>query len=261
MKTIKAMQKQGFLIVLCLLTFLVATAQKKTKFVRQTVIDRISAVVVDGVLAEWPEIGSYDYPNQGFQYHLAQDGQAIYVAVRIKEQDRQIAALGQGFSVSFNSENKKKAKSTVTFPLADRNSFREMMADEDNKPENMRIAALNAVRGIHIRGFEYLTDGLISMQNDFEIGAAAAFDEEDALCIEYRIPLEKIGVLSGQSESHKYIAVNLKLEDRGAFGPQTPQPPIQQQQAYSGMYGYGRPVTQSRRQEPGLWLELQISDK
>ncbi len=222
---------------------------------------------IDGDLADWGEELKNEYTAQKFFYDIRNDDQYFFVAVRILDQQRQIQAITQGISFMLNTEGKKKNGPALVYPVVDRISFRSIMsAENDNRPEDIRLGALQSVRGIQVMRLGDLLDGLISLDNRYGIQAQAHIDQDDALCIEMRLPIGLIG--SRNTLEHARLAYNLKINGRGVSGgrpDQTPPAGRMDQgnsgyrgagsgRGYGGAFGNAAP-----REEAGIWGVIRLA--
>lgn len=215
-------------------------------------------IVVDGNLADWGDSLTNRHDSQDLQYQIKNDGTNLYVAMRVVDRDRQMQALSQGFSFMVNTDGKRRPGPTVVYPIADRLSFRSIMsADNDDRPEDMRVAGLQSIRAIYVLRFEEILDGQISLDNDYGIQAGAKIDSTDALCLEATVPLRRLGIERGYDRPLAFnIKINGMIAPRG--NPNTRA--VRQPGGYYGYpygYGYGGygQQTPSRpREEPGSWL-------
>src|SRR5690606_13968938 len=119
----------------------------------------------------------------------------LYVAIRVVDKDRQMQVFGQGLAFMVNIKGKKREGPTVYCPVADRLAFRSIMsADNDDRPDDMRKGALQAIRAIYVMRFNDILDGQISRENTYGVDAEATLDSTDALCVEMVVPLEQLGI-------------------------------------------------------------------
>lgn len=220
-------------------------------------------IVVDGNLEDWGDSLTNRHDSQGLQYQIKNDGTNLYVAMRVMDRDRQMQALSQGFSFMINTDGKRRPGATIVYPIADRLSFRSIMSDDnDDRPEDMRVAGLQAIRAIYVLRFEEILDGQISLDNEYGILAEARIDSADALCLEAAVPLRRLGVNSGYD---KPLAFNVKINGMIAPRGNTNTRNVRQPGGYYGYpYGYGfggyGQQAQSRpREEPGTWLVSLLS--
>lgn len=216
---------------------------------------------IDGQLTEWgAELADY-HKAQSFAYELRNDAEFLYVAIRITDVDRQTQALGQGIQVMINTEGKKRDGQTVVFPTVDRLSFRELLsADNENRPDDYRDAALQSVRGIRVLRFDRLRDGMISLDNQYGVRAAAAIDSADALCVEIKLPLDILQLTDEQRHAEMAYHIRIGGFIMGAATQQNRPVDPRYYPGYGYPYGGGMPRIDTRpRQENGVWGKFTLA--
>lgn len=215
------------------------------------------ALVVDGDLADWGDTLLNEYANQGLQYQIKNDDTHVYVAMRVTDHDLQMQALSQGFSFMVNTRGRKRPGPTVVYPIADRLTFRSIMsADNEDRPEDMREGGLQAIRSIYVLRFEDILEGQISLENQYGIQAKAIIDSADALCLEAKVPLQRLGISPDDKQS---FAFNVKINGTITTRGHTTNRPMRNRGGYYGGYpygygGYGQQAPSRTREEPGAWL-------
>lgn len=242
-----------FFLLLLLACWGSASYAQRGKGYNQEMLDWGTGITVDGKLGDWGDTLLYENSSQDLQYHLKNDGEHLFVAFRVRDRDQQVQALSQGFSVMVNNRGRKREGPTVVYPIADRIDFRSIMsADNDDRPEDMREGALQAIRSIYVLRFDDILDGQLSLVNNYGIQAQARIDSTDALCAEMAIPLNRLG-LSSQNEQE--LAFNVKIN--GLIMPSSGSAGYGMRSRYPG-YGYapyGMPQGRSKpRAEPGVWI-------
>ncbi len=216
-------------------------------------------IAVDGDLSDWGGELPNAYSGQDFCYEIRNDASHLYLVVQLEEFNRQIQVLNQGLSFTINKNGRRRPSSAMIFPLADRIALGAIMSkDEDDRPDDIREAALQAIRGIYIEDIPGLNTGMISLDNDFGISAAAGLDSLGRLIVEMKMPLERLqmGDLPDQ------IAFNIKIN--GVIIPGSGG-----RSAYDrGMYGrYGYPVYRNNtpvsgpREESGVWVISKLATR
>jgi hypothetical protein len=246
---------------------LTANGQSKSrvKFL-QTWADQIQ---VDGNLDDWDLSAFSVYKEQDLTFNLSNDQNHLYFAIRVADQERQVRLLSQGISLTINTDGKKRPGLSIRYPVADRLALRELLSpDNDHGPEDFRLAALEAVRGIYITGFEHLLDGMLSLNNQYGILGRAQVDEEDALCIEFQIPIKHLHLTQAQETAE--LAYNLILgPGLPASGKETTVNDGNRNQniGFPGYYpGYGyypyggmHTMPTRSRQDTGIWGKFKLA--
>lgn len=224
------------------------------------VIPRAGNMVVDGILDDWNgSVLLYDFPGQDLNFELRNDNRLIYVAVQVVDQDRQLQALSQGVSFMINVGGKRREGPRVVFPIADRLAFRTIMSsDNEERPEDMRLGALQAVRGVFVNGFEEILDGMISLDNQYGIEAFATIDSLDVLNIEMAFPISYLKL--SEADKKTEMAFNIKIN--GLIMPSSMPSPMPR--SNQGAYGYPgrsmqRGTPQAPREERGYWGKFKLS--
>ena len=228
----------------------------------QPSLDWASGIVIDGKLDEWEDSLTYEHTLQKFRYHIKNDDENIYIAMRVTDKDRQMQIFAQGLAFMVNTDGKKRDGPTVYFPVADRLAFRSIMsADNDDRPDDMRKGALAAIRAIYVMRFDDILDGQISLENTYGINARATLDTADALCVEMVVPMDRLGI--SLNDANGKLAFNVKIN--GVMVRGSGSSPAIMRRGYGYPYGYGYgygypysyygPQTPSKpREEPGVWV-------
>src|SRR5690606_4541289 len=145
----------------------------------------------------------------------------LYLAIQVEQAELQPRVLAQGLQFGINRSGKKEEDLSIRFPVVDRLALRELMKQEmDERPDDYRVAALKQVKGIEVKGFEHLLDGMLSLNNQYGIRAGAQLnDGMDLLFIEIQIPLRHLN-LSGKQQSSE-LAFNLLVGAPAVTGPRS----------------------------------------
>ena len=250
-----------------LFVFVVANpvfAQRNKGNVQQS-LDWATDIVIDGQLDEWGDSLIYEHAAQQFNYHIKNNKENVYIAMRVLDKDRQMQIFAQGLAFMVNTSGKKREGPTVYFPVADQLAFRSIMsADNDDRPDDMRKGALKAIRAIHVMRFDDVLDGQISLENTYGIHAQAALDTADALCVEIVVPLGRLGV---SADNGNELAFNVKIN--GVMVPGSGSSPSVMRRGYGGYrgygygypYGYGQQMPSKPREEPGVWVRATLANQ
>lgn len=213
-----------------------------------------SKLTVDADLSDWGDSLSYYFEDQGIHYEIANDRQFLYVACRIPDRGQQIQALLHGITITINASGKKKSGPQLIFPLPDQAALRAIPSD-GTPPQDIRLTAIESIRAIYVNEFRNIVNGPISLQNNFGISASAKIDSSDALCYEAAIAIDEL-----QLDPTKSFALNLRINKRTQHTYYREDP--RRYSRYGYRYGYGsRPEkTTTVRQEPGIWLLLNLTN-
>jgi hypothetical protein len=251
------MIKLGTLLLFSLFVFLSANAQK----IESLESNWANKIQIDGHLDEWGDSLAHYFAPQDLRYSFSNDNKYLYVAIQVKNKDKQIQAAFNGFNVQIKSDRKKKEGSSFSFPMPERAAFRALSDQEFSTSKDPVEMALNSVRAYYVHGFPSILDGQISLDNTYGIRATALIDSAGNLCYESAIPLDRLNL----SDNKRAFAINLKINglirtqytDSGPMGNLRNSP-----------YGYGgygndynqRPRTVIRdREEPGIWQYLNLA--
>lgn len=220
---------------------------------------------VDGDLSDWGGELKHQSTAQKLNYEIRNDEQQLFIAVRIEDEQRQVEAITRGISFMLNDEGKRREGPAILFPAVDRIGFRAMMSSaNENRPDDIRTAALQSVRGIQVMRMGDLLDGLISLDNQYGVQAVAMIDEDNVLCIEMQLPLS---LVSGKRQNENTpIAYNIKVGGSGAGrGPQgqsrtAPSRPMGSEMGrYPGYGSRGGFGSSAPREDAGIWGLLQLA--
>lgn len=221
-------------------------------------------IEIDGNHSEWGDSLAYYYEKQDLHYSFANDDEYLYVAMKVKDINKQTQATFNGFSVTINPKNKKREEIKLTFPIPDRAALRALNSQEFDKPTDLRETALSAIRGLYIDGFPGILSGAISLENNYGIKAKVQIDSTDHLIYECAIQLKQLNLHPKQQT----IAVNVKINgliktqyttyddnnryNRNPYG-----------YGYGGYNPYGRQgrTVIGSKEEPGVWQDVQLAKK
>lgn len=89
----------------------------------------------------------------------------------------------------------------------------------DSASRERRKQQLSLVKEIKVSGFKQIPDSLISIYNEYNILAAASFDEQGSFIYELAVPLSALGLQEGGKEIAYNLKVNgLQFRGGGNFG-------------------------------------------
>src|SRR5690606_24348653 len=93
-----------------------------------------NGVKIDGDLSEWGDSLTYYFSDQDLHYSISNDDQYLYVAIKVKNKDKQTQAAFNGFALTINKDGKKKDGPSFSFPIPDRSALRALSNQEFNVP-------------------------------------------------------------------------------------------------------------------------------
>lgn len=257
---IATMTKAGFLFLFTFLFILSVKAQK------MQAVESIwsNNIQINGHLNEWGDSLSHYFNDQDLHYSFANDENYLYIAILVKNKDKQIQAAFNGFNIQINPNGRKKAGSSLIFPLPDRTAMNSLSNQEFDKPKDPIKMALSSIRAYYVQGFPKILDGPISLDNNYGVKAAVLIDSAGNLSYESAIPLNQLNLPSGKNGFDINIKINglvrTEYTDSRSLGNSRGYP------GYGGGYGgYGydqRPRTViQNREEPGTWQYLKLAIK
>ncbi len=205
-------------------------AQKLPDIQSGTILAPI-AVRIDGKNLEWNNF-SAENKRTGLLYTISNDDKNLYLAIRAINNDVITKVFAGGISVSINTKGKKKEEETyiVTYPLVARNNANrggsqggqnrqrigqnrteQTQEQRDSIAFEQRKNQLAAIKEIKVKGFNNITDSLISIYNEYGIKSVAKMDEQKAYFCEIAIPLSMLQI---SIDDKKEIAYQIKLNGR-----------------------------------------------
>lgn len=146
--------------------------QKKQKITVQALSD----VRVDADLKEWDALNEVAEEGLWF-YQLAQDASNLYVAVRVEDAFLQNLATRNGILFSVLADKKKKDDIQFLFPYPDSEVKRAMITEDHDSDEDYKTTLIARSRGYFVSGFPQVPNGLLSLDNNYGLHAAARMDD------------------------------------------------------------------------------------
>ncbi|MGH2622996.1 MAG: hypothetical protein ACRDE7_04955 [Sphingobacterium sp.] len=151
-------------------------------------------IQVDGDLNEWQGNLTPIDADSSWSYAASQDGDYLYVALKITSQILVQEAARNGVKVSVNPKGKRKDGAILLFPNADAESKRALSNDENLAEMNIPKELINRSRGYLMKDFAHIVDGQLSFENNYGVLAKAQIDDQQNLLYESRIPVSAIGI-------------------------------------------------------------------
>lgn len=250
--------RAGIIFLFCFPVFLSANAQKNVAIVSTWCQD----IQIDGKLLEWGDSLSFYFKDQDLHYSFANDDEYLYVAIRVKNNDRQVQAAFNGFNITINTDGKKKEGPILIFPLPDRSALRALSNQEFSQATDIRKGALSTIRAFYVKNFPNILNGPISLENNYGIRASVQIDSADNLCYEGAIRLDQLKLQPKQDS----FAVNVKIN--GIVKTQyTSHDPMRNNRRNPYHYGIYNPYDNRTRtiiqnkEEPGIWQIVRLAEK
>ncbi|MBK0381973.1 hypothetical protein I5M32_03290 [Pedobacter sp. SD-b] len=183
-----------------------------------------STIKIDGKLLEFGDtLANYDKSTK-INYAFAHDDKNLYVFVKINGQTEQNKMMAGGLSVAINDKGKKKAVSSITFPVVDRTAMMAAMKSRGTRnrestvqktPEErakekqaMREEMLLGLKEIKIKDLKDISVESISIYNTYGIKTGISYNANNALIYEMAVPLKLVGL---DAKSTDEFAINMKL--------------------------------------------------
>lgn len=214
---------------------------------------------INGDLSEWGDSLSNYFPEQDLHYSFANDDQYLYIAILVKNKEKQIQAVHNGFKISINTDGKRNNGANLSFPIPDKVALSALSDQSHDKKHDVRKIALKATKAYYVGGFPSILDGPISINNNYGIHAAATIDSADWLSYEAAIRLDQLNMKSFKET----LAINIKINGiiRTAY---TITEPISRRRGArypynnNGYYPQSRSGVQSK-EEPGVWQYVHLA--
>lgn len=189
---------------------------QKTENVQDKAIWANSPIKVDGKTSD----DAFESTNKStlLSYTMSNDDKNLYLVIKSTDNTNNNKIMMGGITLSINTDGKKKEKDgfSITYPVIARaqrqrgqGGFGQRTTDgsADSAMLARRKQQLAAAKEIKVLGFKDIQDSLISIYNEFDINAAANFDEKGAFVYELAIPLKLLGLTLASKE----FAYNIKL--------------------------------------------------
>ncbi|WP_143306743.1 hypothetical protein [Chitinophaga vietnamensis] len=176
-------------------------------------------IKIDGKATEWPKPLQFYNNDTKLFYTIANDAEQLYVIVSVPDQQSQMKIMRSGLTFSINPGGKKKATSSITFPLCGDAAAPDAQESQlQRSAGEWKKAILANVKEINVEGIAGVQDGNIPVQNSYGIRTAASVDDANNLVCELAIPLKLVGLSasSDQPVAYRFRVNALTREDRKA---------------------------------------------
>jgi hypothetical protein len=189
-----------YFLLLCVILPNLTFAQKNKKV--NYIFSQAENISIDASLNDW-EGQLTNVPGDLWSFAVTEQKNELFVAILIKDLQLQREAFRGGLFVDISYTDKKKEGARLQFPYWDRERRRALANDDELASKNFEEELLNNVNGYFLTGFGRVRDGVLAVENDYNIEAKVKIDSNKCLVYEARIPLNLVGLKS------KDIAVNL----------------------------------------------------
>jgi len=175
-------------------------------------------IVVNGNSPEW-ENALFSFNKQAqANYAIVNDTAAFYICVRIADESEQMKVLRNGMEVRFNSKGKKKAESTILFPVGGRPEVAGRLNAGDRRDrKTMHLMFLLQMQDMELSGFKSGINGFQSIKSGRSgILAAVNWDSANVMVYEAKIPFS---VFTADIRAAAPLAVGIVV--KGAVKPKS----------------------------------------
>lgn len=232
--------KKLCIVLLCLILPCLTFAQKSKKVNYQ--FSSLNQIQVNGNVDDWE--GQLNYMNGDvWAFGIGEQNNDLFVAIVIKDPQLRQEALRGGLFVNISYNDKKSEGARLQYPYWDRERRRALANNEEIR-ENFAQEILKQVSGYFLSGFGKVRDGVLALENDYNIEAKVQMDRDDILYYEARIPLDLVGVKGNT------VAVNLGINTNYALAKRAADQANKRRNATVMYPMIGRPMVQSSIKNP-----------
>lgn len=226
-------------VLLCLIIPCLTFAQKSKKINYQ--FSALNQIQVDGNVDDWAnKLNHMD--GDVWSFGVGEQNNDLFVAIIIKDPDLQQEALRGGLFVNISYDDKKREGARLQYPYWDRERRRALANNEEIR-DNFAQEILKNVSGYFLSGFARVRDGILALENDYNIEAEVKIDA-GILYYEARLPLDLAGIKGNTIAVNLGINTNYSLAKRAADQ-------VNRRQSANVMYPMSRrPMVQSSIRNP-----------
>lgn len=204
--------KKLCIVLLCFVLPCLAFAQKRKKENYQ--FAPVGEIHIDGNMDDWGNnLTTFD--GNVWSFGVGEQNNFLFVAIVIKDPQLQQEALRGGLFVNVSYNDKKKEGARLQFPYWDRERRRALANNEEIR-DNFQQEVLKNVNGYFLSGYAKVRDGVLAIENDYNIEAKVRLDSNKVLYYEARIPLDLIGLKSENVAINLGVNTNFALLKRAA---------------------------------------------
>lgn len=221
------LMRLGYIFAFILLA--IGVKGQKLPIVQTTSVWAPNNLRIDGKELEWGDSFAAENKRTEIYYTMANDDKSIYLAIKSVSKLAVAKIMAGAISFTIHPKGRKKESGyTITYPIVNRNrnvgggqARQRGVQNRSNQTQQQRDSLqlvqrktqLATVKEIKQQGFTNINDSLISIYNEYGIKAAASFDNEGNIFIEYAIPFYMLNIVYNDV---KEIAYQIKLNGRGA---------------------------------------------
>jgi len=165
--------------------------------------------VTDGLTAEWPDSIFHTEKETLIRYATDNDGQNLFLAMRIADFKTQMKIIQQGMKVFIDLKGKKRENRGIEYPIKPEGAFTGNMPAGTTDKKEIRAAMSFHLFAMKLFGFtdaEPISQGL---QMPGTANIAFNWDSSDIMHIEYLIPLSMLDDIN--SLHQKTISIGWKI--------------------------------------------------
>jgi hypothetical protein len=194
--------------------------------------------VQDGIISEWTDSSFQMDKTTSIHYAADNDGQNLYVAMKIPDFRMQTKLMRMGMSLYIDLKGKKKENRGIEFPIKREGEssfsgggFGNNQSNDQNQQGNVQQRGFDkkamrsryAIYMLSMKLFGFTDDEVApqELQRDGSVNLNYSWDSTDVMYIEYLVPLKLLGDAS--SLSQKTISVGWKIN--GVDLPSNATPP------------------------------------
>lgn len=152
-------------------------------------------IQADGIATEYEiPLNYYDF-NSKIQYIISNDMENIYFCIRAVDDIAQSKILRAGMQIMIDTTGKKKAFSTLFFPLVAKPNLNDMPKEMNDrnprnqqKPKQLKIS--ESIKEFRLEGFKVMNNERVPLINNTGIQVAIHYDSLNNLVYEGIIPFK-----------------------------------------------------------------------
>jgi hypothetical protein len=171
---------------------------------------------LDGTVKEWPVEKFSSDKDAGIDYAIDNDGQNLYLAMKIPGQGEQMKIMRMGMSFFIDLKGKHKKNQGIEFPIKkDIGGFQgggmPQRNEQGERPDVKAIRMMLAINLISLKLFGFTDAEPVEQALDMDGSARIAYnwDSTDLMQIEYILPLKMLG--DPASLDQKNISIGWKV--------------------------------------------------
>lgn len=187
---------------------------------------------IDGNITEWQSDKLEMDKETGISYAIDEDADNLFIAVKIPDMRTQMRVINQGMSILFDKKGKHRDGTGIEFPLRREGGGggfgepgggrRRGDASGDNQAQSPNMDEIHEhmsakMIGLKSFGLEGMEDKAMILGQTGPVSLAFNWDANNAMCIEYQVPVSLIANpadLKGKTISIGWKLFGLTMPDR-----------------------------------------------